>query len=133
VYHILVPVDKSLERSIKQAKYLELIPLDKNDVRVTVAHSYEKEEARTSPVERPRSVNLAIKRISNAGFEVQHREISGSTKKGIILMADDLNVDKIVIAGRKRSPSAKVIFGSTAQYVILNSDQPVTTIAPDTS
>lgn len=128
MYHVLTPVDTSLERALEQAMYLESLPVDRNEVRITVAHSYKTEEVSDEPVERPESLRTALQRLSEAGFDVEEREINGRTGEGILLMANDLDVDQIVMAGRKRSPTAKALFGSTTQHVILNSERPVTTV-----
>jgi nucleotide-binding universal stress UspA family protein len=46
----------------------------------------------------------------------------------IVLFAKENDVDIIVIAVKSRSKVGKILFGSTAQYVILKSDCPVITI-----
>ncbi|MFC7232344.1 universal stress protein [Saliphagus sp. GCM10025308] len=50
----------------------------------------------------------------------------GDTSTQVLNVADEYDCDHIFIAGRKRSPSGKAIFGDTAQRVILNSSVPVT-------
>ncbi|SFL44563.1 Nucleotide-binding universal stress protein, UspA family [Halogranum rubrum] len=46
----------------------------------------------------------------------------------ILDTADEKGCDHVFIAGRKRSPTGKVLFGDTTQQVILNFDGPVTTM-----
>jgi len=43
----------------------------------------------------------------------------------IVEFANEINANLIIIGVRKRRPAGKVIFGSVAQDVILNSTQPV--------
>ena len=46
----------------------------------------------------------------------------------LIRFAADHNVEEIVMGVRRRSKVGKLIFGSTAQYVILNAPCPVVTV-----
>lgn len=50
----------------------------------------------------------------------------GSTAEEVLRTARDEGCDHIFVAGRRRSPSGKAIFGDTAQRVILNFGGPVT-------
>ena len=51
-----------------------------------------------------------------------------SAGEDLIEFASDQRVDQIFIGIRRRSKMEKLVFGSTAQYVILNAGCPVTTI-----
>jgi nucleotide-binding universal stress UspA family protein len=46
----------------------------------------------------------------------------------LVNLADENKIDEIVIGVRRRSKVGKLIFGSTAQYVILNAPCPVVTV-----
>ncbi|MFZ0613124.1 MAG: universal stress protein [Desulfobacterales bacterium] len=46
----------------------------------------------------------------------------------LVQFADDNGVDEILIGVRRRSKVGKLVFGSTAQYVILNATCPVTSV-----
>jgi len=46
----------------------------------------------------------------------------------LVKLADENKIDEIVIGVRRRSKVGKLIFGSTAQYVILNAPCPVVTV-----
>jgi nucleotide-binding universal stress UspA family protein len=46
----------------------------------------------------------------------------------LVQIAEEKKVDEIIIGVRRRSKVGKLIFGSTAQYVILNAPSPVVTV-----
>ena len=46
----------------------------------------------------------------------------------LIQLAEEYKVDEIVIGVRRRSKVGKLLFGSTAQYVILNAPCPVVSV-----
>ena len=46
----------------------------------------------------------------------------------LVQLADENKVDEIIIGVRRRSKVGKLIFGSTAQYVVLNAPCPVVTV-----
>ena len=46
----------------------------------------------------------------------------------LVQLADEHKADEIVIGVRRRSKVGKLIFGSTAQYVVLNASCPVVTV-----
>ncbi len=46
----------------------------------------------------------------------------------LVQMAEENKVDEIVIGVRRRSKVGKLLFGSTAQYVILNAPCPVVSV-----
>ena len=46
----------------------------------------------------------------------------------LVRLADERKADEIIIGVRRRSRVGKVLFGSTAQYVVLNATCPVVTV-----
>ncbi|MGD8665958.1 MAG: universal stress protein [Desulfobacterales bacterium] len=46
----------------------------------------------------------------------------------LIRLAEENQVDEIIMGVRRRSKVGKLVFGSTAQYVILNASCPVATV-----
>ncbi|OQX26541.1 MAG: universal stress protein UspA [Desulfobacteraceae bacterium IS3] len=59
----------------------------------------------------------------------KHLLIRGmSPGEDLVQFAEDSRADEIIIGVRKRSKVGKLLFGSTAQYVILNSPCPVVTV-----
>lgn len=67
---------------------------------------------------------------AGVGFEVRGEtgEDAGET---VVAVADDLGADLVFVSGRKRSPAGKVVFGSTAQQVLLDANAPVTFVRAD--
>jgi nucleotide-binding universal stress UspA family protein len=62
-----------------------------------------------------------------------HGRISDADDQGaeIVTAASDLGADLLVVGGRRRSPTGKAVFGSTAQDVMLNATCPVTFVRAD--
>ncbi|WP_136716969.1 universal stress protein [Halorientalis salina] len=55
----------------------------------------------------------------------------GSPSTEILDYVDDHDIDVLVMGFRKRSPTGKALFGSTAQDVLLSTDCPVVTVPKD--
>jgi len=51
----------------------------------------------------------------------------GAPGEEILRLADEIDARYLVIGGRKRTPAGKALFGSIAQQVILDANQPVVT------
>jgi nucleotide-binding universal stress UspA family protein len=64
---------------------------------------------------------------ADVDYAVRGRTVdSGAVGEGIVTLAEDIDADLVVVGGRKRSPTGKAVFGSTAQEVMLEAPCPVT-------
>ena len=62
-----------------------------------------------------------------------HGRVTEAGEQGdeIVAAATDLGADLLVVGGRRRSPTGKAVFGSTAQDVMLSAPCPVTFVRKD--
>jgi nucleotide-binding universal stress UspA family protein len=71
-----------------------------------------------------------VRNIANdleaADIRVTVRGEIGEHAESIVEAAGSTDADLLIIGGRRRSPTGKVVFGSTAQEVLLESPCPVT-------
>jgi nucleotide-binding universal stress UspA family protein len=73
------------------------------------------------------------KRLDEAGVDYEVRgEVSEERGKAIVRIAESVGADRVLVGGRKRSPTGKAVFGSTAQEVLLSAPCPVTFVRADT-
>lgn len=67
--------------------------------------------------------------LSDAGINsTVYARLSNGVSDGdrLVELAEDVDADLVVVGGRKRTPTGKAVFGSTAQTVLLNAPCPVT-------
>lgn len=62
------------------------------------------------------------------GNEIETIGRVGDPVEAILGAAEELDAQYVVIGGRKRSPTGKVLFGSTTQSVLLAADRPIVTV-----
>lgn len=135
---ILLPVDTDADRAIAAARAVTMIPHAAEAVEVTILNVQEELELSGGDAERlrsvewyeeddfPGSVDAATSVLEEAGIAVERRRAHAEPAAAILDVAEELGVDQIVIAGRKRTPVGKVLFGSVTQSVLLSADVPVT-------
>jgi len=125
---LLLAIDESIERATAQVETtLDLFAGD--DVTAYLLHDFvdNPEGASVSQVD---AVTRAESLLKSEGVTVAFRERSGAPAESIVSTAEDLDVDAICVAGRKRSPAGKVLFGSVTQSVILQTERPVIVCSP---
>ncbi|WP_096390227.1 universal stress protein [Halopenitus persicus] len=115
------------------------------DATVTIAHVFTDDEYDTvldrleipgvpdpdGVARRATIVRELEQRLADAGIATDVRGSVGNHGEQIVELARDEGADLIVVGGRKRSPTGKAVFGSTAQEVILNAPSPVTFVRGD--
>lgn len=124
MYEILLAVDRDEARAKAQAATVADLPLDHDEVRVTLLHVFEDNPSGAS-VSQVAAVRRAQERLEEAGYEVHFEETSGHPASEIVDVAEDGDYDLVVLAGRKRSATGKLLFGSTTQEVLLDLHRPV--------
>ena len=124
MYEIVAGIDKSEARGTAIAEAITEIPIDASQVRVTLLHDFE-ENPEGASVDQVASIRRAREVLEEAGVEVSLEESSGEPADAILRLADEEDADMIVVAGRKRTPTGKVLFGSVTQSVILGTDRSV--------
>ncbi len=136
---VLLPFDTNNDRAVAAAETVLSLPDAAKNVHVTILNVKKETEYREDSVERsedwydpeefPPSVDKAAEILENAGVAFEKRRRHGDPSEEILEMANEIEADRIIMAGRKRTPVGKVLFGSITQSVLLGSDVPVTVIA----
>jgi nucleotide-binding universal stress UspA family protein len=124
-------------------KYVETIETlgGENELAVNILHVYSEDD--TERIEEMYDIDSREKhQLGNAAKhntavhtlieELHERDIDfttygaiGDAGTEVVEMARELDVDFVLIGGRKRSPTGKALFGSTAQDILLNASMPV--------
>lgn len=71
---------------------------------------------------------LALDHLGDTPGTVETVIEAGKPSQELLTYADEQDVDHIVLGFRKRSPTGKLVFGSTAQDVLLSTTRPVITV-----
>lgn len=137
---VLLPVDSDEERAIAAAEAVLDIPHAEESVEVLLLNVQKEIEVTGGDGGKvsssdwykeddfPESIQRAASVLSEAGIEVEKRRMHADPTEAILDEASDFQADRIVMAGRRRSPAGKVLFGSVTQSVLLNADIPVTVV-----
>ncbi|CCQ33204.1 UspA domain-containing protein [Halorhabdus tiamatea SARL4B] len=72
------------------------------------------------------TIQQVTDKLADADVAYTTRGAAGDPSEGLLALAEDVEADRVVLSGRRRSPTDKVIFGSVAQAVLLDAPCPVT-------
>ena len=139
MYRVLLPVGGDVDHALAAADSVASLPNAGSDVEAVILNVYEGfevsgEGGRVDSEEvwneenYPESVDDVADRLTEAGVATSRRREHGDPAETIIEVAEELDVDNITMSGRRRSPTGKMLFGSTTQSVLLAADRPVTVI-----
>lgn len=124
MYRILLAVDENEDRAKACARAVTNLPGEGDEKQVRILHSFTENPAGASAVQ-VESVRVARDHLDEHDIDYEIDESSGDPADIVLETAEDMDADVIVLAGRKRSPAGKAIFGSVTQEVILNSTRNV--------
>ena len=75
---------------------------------------------------RHRTTRELSKLLAAAGVDHSIRGAVGDLADEVVETAEGVEADRVVVGGRRRSPTGKAVFGSAAQEVMLSAPCPVT-------
>ena len=81
--------------------------------------------------ERHATIRELVRLFDDAGVDYEIRGDVGPHGEAIVGMAENTGADMIIVGGRRRSPTGKAVFGSTAQEIMLSAPCPVTFVRAD--
>lgn len=130
MFTVVIGIDTNIERAMAQARTVAGIPVEDEAVKAILLHNFDA-NPEGGTVEQVKSVRHARDILEESGVEVELEGTSGDASDAIIRVADRHDTDRIVLAGRKRSPAGKALLGSVTQAVILNTEHPILVCSAD--
>ena len=124
MYEVVIAIDTDEDRAIAQARTVAGLPGATESVHATLLHDFT-DNPEGGSVGQVAAVRRAREVLEGAGIQVTLQESSGDPGSAIVDLADEVDADLICVAGRKRSPAGKAVFGSVTQDVFLGTDRPV--------
>lgn len=127
--HVLVPVDRSVDRAREQVEYVANLVDAPAKVEATVLYVFEHQDYTGAPHHEFDEVEAAVEaadRLESHDIPVERVAEGGELSRIILDAADERESDSIVVGGRKRSGLQRVLLGSVSQDIVLSATRPVT-------
>lgn len=125
MYDVLLAVDESEERARAQTRAVSELPAAPSSLRATVLYVFTADNPEGASAHQIAAVRRARENLEESGIDVTIRETSGDPATAILTEAAECDVDLVTVAGSRRTPAGKVVFGSVAQTVLLEGSRPV--------
>lgn len=130
MYHVLVPVDTNPNRALTQAACVVDLPGASENVRATVAHGRETSHRKPRPVEEVDAVDRAMRVLEREDVPAEAVDCGLPPEDGILDLAENRDVDHVVMGSHNRSPPGEMLFGSVTSAVFRHTALPVTVTGP---
>ncbi|UHQ95009.1 universal stress protein [Haloterrigena alkaliphila] len=111
MYDVLLAIDQHKSRALAQAATITGIPVETDAMRVRVLHVFT-ENPDGATIQQLGAAKAVERALSERGIEYVLEERSGDPAAEVLEHAAEHDVDLICLAGRKRSPTGKALFGS---------------------
>lgn len=122
---ILFCIDTDVDRVHAQVESITDLPLDREQTHVVLYHVFRADDEGQADAAALKSVDTATAELEDAGYSVEVQQSSGDASRKILDKAAEIDADVISLAGRNRSPTGKLLFGSVTQDVVLETERPV--------
>lgn len=130
-YEIILAIDSNEQRGRAQARTITEMPLNRDSLHATLLHAFTDTHEPGVSARKVVSVRRAAELLDDHDIETSYYDADGDPTTAIENAVAERDADLLVVAGRKRSPAGKVLFGSVTQNVILDLDCPVLVCDPD--
>lgn len=130
MYEVVVAVDTDENRAITQAETVAGLPGASEEAHATILHDFT-DNPEGGSVSQVAAVRRAMEVFEEASIGVTLEESSGDPGRAIIELAEEVDADLVCLAGRKRTPAGKALFGSVTQDVFLGTDRPVLLVSAE--
>lgn len=124
MYTVIMGIDGEEERAKAQTQNIAELPLDLDSIKVIIVHVFG-DNPRGQSASQVKSVRETANQLENIGIEVEIQGTGGDPATEILDIAKRRDANLVSVAGRKRRPSGKAIFGSVSQSILLRTDLPV--------
>lgn len=126
MFEVLVPLDRDEARTRAQVDAVASLPNENGEVSAVLMHVFDDaDEAESTGVRQLANGRVAYDALTEANVTTDTVTVQGEPAEQIRQVADERDVDMIVLGGRKRSTIGSLLFGSVSKSVSLETDRPV--------